>query len=255
MAASGNKAQNGNPLEFPAAALGGTAAARDRPLGRRHAADGAWAAFSTTTTYVSLAAPGAGRAAARSASLHPARQTARDWDDRLLPAPFSRRRRRAYAYGEGTSFAAPIASGIAALVWQVSARLASEQVRDVLIRSARQTVGRGWNQFTGAGIDGRRRGDCAGAQLRPDPPPARGSAGRRDGTARVAVRWRPRPRPHRARAASSPSRVTYGLLVSRDGGRHVAVGQRGARIAAGCSCAGAGRTSGRGLRLPTATAP
>ena len=57
-----------------------------------------------------------------------------------------------FAYGQGTSFAAPIVSGIAALVWQVEPRLASEQVAEVLIRSARQTVGRGWNEFTGAGV-------------------------------------------------------------------------------------------------------
>ena len=49
---------------------------------------------------------------------------------------------RRFAYGEGTSFAAPFASGLAALVWQVQPRLASEQVADVLIRTARQTVGR-----------------------------------------------------------------------------------------------------------------
>ena len=60
-----------------------------------------------------------------------------------------------YAYGEGTSFAAPIVSGLAALAWQAERRLASTQVADVMVRSAN---GGGWNEFTGAGVvDGKRR--------------------------------------------------------------------------------------------------
>ena len=116
------------------------------------------ARFSTHNQFVSLAAPGAGPfgcAHGVLAALPATRGT--DWDDpgscsRLVPDPSGAR----FAYGEGTSFAAPIASGIAALVWQVEPRLASEQVAQVLTRSAHQTLGRGWNEFTGAGVvDGR----------------------------------------------------------------------------------------------------
>ena len=58
-----------------------------------------------------------------------------------------------YGYSEGTSFASPIASAVAAVAWQAQPRLASEQVADVVMSSARQTFGGpGWNEFTGTGI-------------------------------------------------------------------------------------------------------
>jgi hypothetical protein len=57
-----------------------------------------------------------------------------------------------WGYGEGTSFAAPIVSGIAALVRQANPLLTPSQVADVLRRSATQTVGTGWNPYSGAGL-------------------------------------------------------------------------------------------------------
>ena len=127
-----------------------------------------------------------------------------------------------FAYGEGTSFAAPIASGIAALVWQVEPRLASEQVAEVLIRSARQTRGTGWNEFTGTGIvDGARR-HGAGPHLRRDAPRAPGPACDATGD-RVRVRVR-RSRDRTERGRELAGGVRYGLLVSRNGGRTYAPG-------------------------------
>ena len=57
-----------------------------------------------------------------------------------------------WAYGEGTSFSAPIVSAVAALVRQANTVLTPAQVADVIRRSATQTFGTGWNEYTGAGI-------------------------------------------------------------------------------------------------------
>ncbi len=218
IAASGNRAAQGNPLQFPAAFVGGRSG---RPgIGLSVAAtrpNGAVPRFSTHNRFVSLAAPGAGPFGCSHGVLSalPARGGT-DWDDpgscsRLVLDPSGAR----FAYGEGTSFAAPIASGIAALVWQVEPRLASEQVAQVLTRSARQTLGRGWNEFTGAGVvDG---GAAAALARRYDvtAPRARGAARRTGASVRVRLRRvRDRTEPGRELAG----RVAYNLLVSRDGG-------------------------------------
>ena len=216
VAASGNNGLAGNPLECPAAAVGGR---RGRAgIGLSVAATkpgGGVAAFSNHNQFVSIAAPGAGPSGCEFGVLStlPAHgQTA--WDhqlscSRVFPLPEGR-----YAYAEGTSFSAPIVSGIAALVWQVEHRLASEQVADVMTRSARQTIGSGWNEFTGAGI---LDGAAAAALARTydlTAPVARGSA-RRSGQT-VAVRLRSsRDRTEPGRELSGG--VTYSLLVSRGG--------------------------------------
>ena len=57
-----------------------------------------------------------------------------------------------WAYGEGTSFSAPIVSAVAALVRQANPALTPAQVADVIRRSATQTFGTGWNEYTGAGV-------------------------------------------------------------------------------------------------------
>jgi subtilisin family serine protease len=219
IAASGNRGADGNPVQYPAAVLGGPEGAPG--IGLSVAAtrpDGTVADFSTHNRFVSLAAPGAGPSGCQHGVLStlPSR-LGTEWDDprscsRLVLDPSGAR----FAYGEGTSFAAPIVSGVAALVWQVERRLASEQVADVLIRSARQTMGGGWNEFSGAGIlDGQA---AAALALTYDvtSPRARGRAGRRGDTVNVRVRSsKDRTEPGRELAG----RVTYGLLVSRDGGR------------------------------------
>jgi subtilisin family serine protease len=218
IAASGNRAEEGNPIEFPAAALGGArgapgiglSVAATRPDGRR-------ASFSNYNRFVSLAAPGAGASGCRHGvfSTLPANLT--DWDDatRSCSKTFSQAGAR-YAYGEGTSFSTPIVAGIAALTWQVESRLASEQVADVLIRSARQTVGRGWNRQTGGGIVDGAAATALARRYDVTDPRARGYARRTDGTVGVRLR-RSRDRTESGRGLAGG--VGYLLLVSRNGGR------------------------------------
>jgi subtilisin family serine protease len=223
VAASGNNAQRAhdpNPLEFPAAAIGGRRG--DRGIGLSVAATnpfGGVAGFSNHNDFVSLAAPGAGPGGCQFGvfSTLPANRLT-EWD---VPGSCSRvfadSSGARFAYGEGTSFAAAVASGIAALTWQVEARLASEQVAEVLTESARQTVGSGWNEFTGSGIVDGQAAAALARSYDVSAPRARASARRRPQN-QVAVRLRRSPdrtEPGRALAG----RVTYGLLVSRDGGR------------------------------------
>jgi subtilisin family serine protease len=57
-----------------------------------------------------------------------------------------------YAYASGTSFAAPIVTGIAALVWAAAPRLTNVQVASVLEQTATRPTGTGWLPTTGWGI-------------------------------------------------------------------------------------------------------
>ena len=229
VAASGNLGTRGNPRQFPAAVLGGRrgapgiglSVAATRPNGRV-------ARFSTHNDHVSLAAPGAGPAGCDHGVLSTLPlQKGTEWDDprscsRIVIDPSGTR----FGYGEGTSFAAPIVSGLAALVWQVEPRLASEQVAEVLIRSARQTRGRGWNEYSGAGIVDGRAGTALARVYDVTPPRPRARTSRR-GT-RVGVRLlRAKDRTERGRELAG--RVTYSLLVSRDGGRDFDVAVAGRR--------------------------
>lgn len=218
VAASGNRGSQGNPPQFPAVLVGGS---RGRPgIGLSVAAirpNGEAPRFSTHNRFVSLSAPGAGASGCEHGVLAalPA-HVSTDWDDprscsRLVPDPSGAR----FAYAEGTSFAAPIVSGIAALVWQVEPRLASEQVAHVLIRSARQTRGRGWNEFTGAGVADGRAATALAREYDVTAPRARASATRIGSTVSVRL-GRVRDRTERGRELAG--RVTYNLLVSRDGG-------------------------------------
>jgi subtilisin family serine protease len=219
VAASGNLAKRGNPLQFPAALVGGV---RGRPgIGLSVAAtrpNGAVARFSTHNRFVSLAAPGAGRRGCANGVLSalPA-NTGTDWDrpdscSRLIPDPSGAR----FAYAEGTSFAAPLVSGLAALVWQVEPRLASEQVAEVMTRSARQTRGRGWNEFTGRGVVDGRAATRLARTYDVTAPRARASATRTGSSVFVRL-LRTRDRTERGRELAG--RVAYNLVVSRDGGR------------------------------------
>ncbi len=227
VAASGNNGQSGNPLEFPAAAVGG-------PRGRRGVGlsvsattpGGGRTEFSTHNDYVSIAAPGAGASGCELGvfSILPS-GGAEEWDDPLSCSRLFSQGAVRFGYGEGTSFAAPLVSGLAALVWQVQPRLASEQVAHVLTRTAHQTVGtRSWNEYTGAGLVD---GGAAVALARVydlTAPPRRGSAHRRDGS-RVAVRIA-RARDHTRAGRELAGHVRYSILVSRDGGRNFDVALR-----------------------------
>jgi subtilisin family serine protease len=219
VAAAGNNAENGNPLEFPAAAIGGRQGGRG--IGLSVAAtkpDSGVASFSDHNAFVSLAAPGASGGSCEFGvfSTLPA-HGGTEWDkpdscSRVFTDGSAR-----YAYGEGTSFAAPIVSGLAALAWQAEPRLASEQVADVMVRSA---TGGGWNEFTGAGVvDGKNAVDIAATYDVIDPR-ARGRARRRGNRVKAALlRTQDRTDPGDELAGA----VTYGLLVSRDGGRNYSI--------------------------------
>ncbi len=160
VAAAGNNANGGsnrNQLQYPAAAIGGTRGGWSGGLsvGATTPA-GSPAPFSTFNDFVSIAAPGAGDGSCGDGvySTVPG-NTNLIWDDGdactpsfgAIGDPDGR-----YGYGEGTSFAAPLVAGAAALVRGANTRLTAEQTGDVLRRSAHQTVGTGWNQKTGAGI-------------------------------------------------------------------------------------------------------
>ena len=230
VAASGNNGQTGNPLEFPAAAIGGRRGKRGIGLSVTATVPGGGpTAFSTHNDYVSIAAPGAGASGCELGvfSILPAAGAA-EWDDPLGCSRLFSQGSIRFAYGEGTSFAAPLVSGLAALAWQVQPRLASEQVADVLTRTARQTVGtRKWNERTGAGVvDGAAATALAGVYDL-TAPPKRGSARRRDGS-HVAVKFaRARDRTRAGRELAG--HVRYSILVSRDAGRSYDVMLRSGR--------------------------
>jgi subtilisin family serine protease len=219
VAASGNTGNSGNALQFPAAVLGGSRGAPGIGLSVGAVKpDGQPADFSTHNRFVSLAAPGAMDDCRFGVLSTLPAFTGTEWDQappgtcpsRLVPQGGLR-----FAYGQGTSFAAPIVSGIAALAWQVEPRLASEQVAEVLIRSAHQTKGRGWNQFTGAGVvDGKAATDLA-RSYDVTSPRAKGRARRSGGRVNVRVN-KVKDRSESGRELAG--HVTYGLLVSRDGG-------------------------------------
>jgi subtilisin family serine protease len=219
VAASGNNAENGNPLEFPAAAVGGVRGGRG--IGLSVAAtkpDGGVASFSNHNLRVSLAAPGASAGSCEFGvfSTLPA-STTPPWDQGGCPLLFSGGGGGHYAYGEGTSFAAPVVSGLAAIAWQAERGLAFEQVADVLVRSA---AGTGWNEFTGSGIADGMRAVALARIYDVLSPRARGRARRRGNRVRVRIA---RSRDRTQTGDQLAGRVTYGLLVSRDGGQSFSV--------------------------------
>ncbi len=144
VAAAGNDAQNGNPVEYPAALLQpdgpspadriGLAVGASTMLGRR-------APFSSFGSYLSLVAPGVDvlgdlSSTASSAVFQPVR------------IPGSRRGR--YGIASGTSFAAPQVAGAAALVWAANPTLSSADVATILEETA---SGNGaWTPELGYGV-------------------------------------------------------------------------------------------------------
>jgi subtilisin family serine protease len=219
VAASGNNAENGNPPEFPAALIGGRRGGRG--IGLSVAAvkpNGSVASFSNHNSFVSLAAPGASATSCDFGvfSTLPATTTPA-WNEGGCPGVFAGAGGARYAYGEGTSFAAPIVSGLAALAWQAERRLASEQVADVLVRSAN---GSGWNEFTGAGVADGLQAVQVARVYDVISPAARARTRRRGNRVRVTVR---RSRDRTDAGDELAGSVTYGLLVSRDGGDNFSV--------------------------------
>ncbi len=162
VAAAGNDYAQGNPVEYPAALLqpvgsngaggAGLAVAASTERGER-------APFSSTGSWLSLAAPGAnvfGDVSALSSPL-------------LYPrSPLPGSRAGLYGYGSGTSFAAPQVAGAAALVWAADPSLTARQVAQILEETA--SGGGVWSPELGFGVidaaaavaraqESRRRGD------------------------------------------------------------------------------------------------
>jgi len=220
VAAAGNQGQDGNPLEYPAAALGGYRGGGGIGLSvGATKPDGRPASFSAHNEFVSISAPGADQTGCSEGvfSTIPHDRLDTMWDElgtcnRTFLDGIGR-----YGYAEGTSFSAPIAAGIAALTWQVNPQLASEQVGDVLSRSAHQTMaGRRWNEYTGRGIvDGQAAAALARVYDTTAPRPR--ARAKRRGHSKVAVsfaRVRDRTRPGHRLAG----KISYALLDSTDNG-------------------------------------
>jgi subtilisin family serine protease len=217
VAAAGNNAQNGNPLEYPGAAVGGFRGGRGIGLSvGATRPDGQIGAFSNHNSFVSVAAPGASGGNPCFGVFSTIPTPSSIWDDpsESCSPVFDASGR--YSYAEGTSFAAPIVAGIASLAWQVQPRLASEQVADVVARSATQTRGSGWNEFTGTGVVNGAAAVAEAARYDVRAPKPRAAARRSGG--RVAVRVR-RTRDRADSGDQLAGGVRYALLVSRDGGR------------------------------------
>lgn len=215
VAAAGNNAELGNQPNCPAADLGGLQGGWGKGLSvGATRPDGQRAPFSTFNDNVSVAAPGGGSGDCRFGVFAPIPSTVNLWDgscsDIFAPPEASPAR---WAYGEGTSFAAPLASATGALALQANPNLLPEQLAQVIKRSAFQTLGEGWNQQTGwgqinaaAAVDLARRFDTLEPQpqlvVKPGPKALTISADAVDG----------------ARESEEPSLgVTVTLERSRDG--------------------------------------
>jgi subtilisin family serine protease len=144
IAAAGNEFEAGNPVIYPAALLQPPGSNGRGGRGLVVAATGtrgqrAW--FSSTGSYVSLAAPGENVFAALS-SLSPVDAYPR------IPLPHSLA--GLYGFGSGTSFATPQVAGAAALVWGMNPQLTAAEVAGILKETAQ---GRGrWNEEVGYGV-------------------------------------------------------------------------------------------------------
>jgi subtilisin family serine protease len=143
VAAAGNEFEQGNPVEYPAAALQPVGSRGQGGFGLAVAAStmaGKRASFSNTGTQISLAAPGEkvfGAIAAGSSREY--------WPRTPLPGANA----GLYGWSSGTSFSTPEVAGAAALVWGANPALTAQQVAGILKATA---SGRGWNPRLGYGV-------------------------------------------------------------------------------------------------------
>jgi subtilisin family serine protease len=144
VAAAGNEYEDGNPIEYPAAALqppgsngqggAGLSVGASTMTGRR-------ASFSNTGSHISLAAPGERVFGALAAS------SSRAWWPRsTLPGSQA----GLYGWASGTSFSTPEVAGAAALVWAANPALTAQQVAAILKTTA--SGGGLWNPRLGYGV-------------------------------------------------------------------------------------------------------
>ena len=141
--AVGNEGQSGNPVEYPAALVqpvGSDGAGGAGLAVTASTADGRRAAFANSGSWVSLAAPGEHVLGALSSASSPL----------LFPRTRLAGVDGLHGYGSGTSFAAPLVSGAAALVWAADPALTAQQVAQTLKSTA---SGRGsWTAELGYGV-------------------------------------------------------------------------------------------------------
>jgi subtilisin family serine protease len=149
---SGNEGQG--TVDFPASVLqppdgvasGGLAVGASDAAGNR-------APFSNWGSQLSLLAPGSFDSRCNLGILGAVPQVATDFDGgQACDAVYVDTAGNHYAYASGTSFAAPIVTGIAALVWAAAPRLTNVQVASVLEQTATRPAGSGWLATTGWGI-------------------------------------------------------------------------------------------------------
>lgn len=220
VAASGNRALEGNPIEYPAAFIGGRRGAPG--IGLSVAAtlpNDQPADFSNHNQFVSVAAPGGSADCRRGVFSTVPRNANSIWDEApsgCNPPVSATGGGGRWGYGQGTSFSAPLAAGIAALVWQVEPELQSEQVAHVILRSARQTFGtQDWNEFTGSGVVDGAAAVTLAATYDTDSPRPRAKARRVGNRVRIRLsRTTDRTDPGHELAGS----VRYSAAISTDGG-------------------------------------
>lgn len=144
VAAVGNEFARGNAVQYPAALLQPTGSRGVGGKGLAVAAStsaGTRAAFSSTGTWVSLAAPGENVFGALSSRSSPA----------AFPrVPLPGATRGLYGFGSGTSFAAPQVAGAAAVVWAANPSLTAADVARILEETAQG--GGHWTPELGFGV-------------------------------------------------------------------------------------------------------
>jgi subtilisin family serine protease len=143
VAAAGNEFDQGNPVEYPAAALQPVGSRGQGGFGLAVAAStlsGKRASFSNTGTQISLAAPGEKVFGAIAAG-----SSRKDWPRQALPGATA----GLYGWSSGTSFSTPQVAGAAALVWAANPALTAQQVAGILKATA---SGRRWNPRLGYGV-------------------------------------------------------------------------------------------------------
>jgi subtilisin family serine protease len=144
VAAVGNEKEDGNPVEYPAALLQPVGSAGVGGAGLAVTAstsDGRHAEFANTGSWVSLAAPGERVLGAVSSLSSP-----QLFPRTTLPGATA----GLYGYGSGTSFAAPLVAGAAALVWAANPSLTAAQVAEILKETA--SGGGTWTPELGFGV-------------------------------------------------------------------------------------------------------
>jgi subtilisin family serine protease len=144
VAAAGNEYEEGNPIEYPAAALQPPGSNGQGGFGLSVGAStiaGKRATFSNTGSQISLAAPG------ENVFGDLASTSSKEWWPRYaLPGSQA----GLYGWSSGTSFSSPEVAGAAALVWAANPSLTAQQVAATLKASA---SGNGnWNPRLGYGV-------------------------------------------------------------------------------------------------------